>query len=93
MFLQDVPEMLEDVARAIDLGETAQVEDAAHALKSAVGIVSAQVAFDAALRVEKIGCSGDLSDASGAYDALKAEIDRLIEVLSTETAEIELCES
>jgi len=93
MFIEDGPNMLADVARAIGQGAPARVAETAHTLKGAVGIVDAGRAFDAALAVESIGRSGDLSQAAEAYKALKTHVDRLIGALAAEVADEEFCNS
>jgi HPt (histidine-containing phosphotransfer) domain-containing protein len=60
-----------------------QLQRAAHALKGSVGNFCAQKAFDAALRLEKMGKSENLSEAEEAWSALEAEIERLQPALET----------
>ena len=92
-FLDYGPDMLADVARAIGQGNPARVAETAHALKGAVGIVDARKTLDAAQALESIGRSGDLSQAAGAYEALKGHLDHLIGALEAEVGDAKSCKS
>jgi hypothetical protein len=49
----------------------------AHDLKGAVGTFGADAAFEAALRIETMARSGDLTHAELAYAALEAALTRI----------------
>ncbi|MBI4641226.1 MAG: response regulator [Candidatus Tectomicrobia bacterium] len=82
MFLDDAPQMLSTVQEAIARQDSKALEQAAHTLKGAMSHFSVPSADNAALRLEEIGESGDLSAADAAFAALEYEIDRLTRELS-----------
>jgi PAS domain S-box-containing protein len=77
LFLEDLPDLLTNLREAVTAGDAGAIERAAHKLKGSVGNFAAQPAFDAALRLEKIGRVGELTEAESAYHALLQEIDLL----------------
>ena len=83
MFMEDVPNMLAEIESAVRNGDSDGLRKSAHTLKGAVSNFSAQNAQDAAWALEQIGRSGDLSEAVGAYNLLRQEIERLQPLLSS----------
>ncbi|MBM4118517.1 response regulator [bacterium] len=77
MFMEDCPQLLVEIENAVRNGDSDALSQSAHTLKGAVGNFSAQSAYDAAYVLEKIGRSGDLSEAASSYRVLKQEIERL----------------
>jgi HPt (histidine-containing phosphotransfer) domain-containing protein len=77
VFLEECPGWLNDIKRAIAEADAAKVKRAAHTLKGAVDHCGASSAFDAALRLERMGREGDLTRAEEAMGALEAELERL----------------
>jgi signal transduction histidine kinase/DNA-binding response OmpR family regulator len=77
LFLQDLPQQLDALQRAINDGESHEVERLAHRLKGSVGNFAAKPAFDAAFRLEKIAQSGDSKELANAMDVLQYELQRL----------------
>jgi signal transduction histidine kinase/DNA-binding NarL/FixJ family response regulator/HPt (histidine-containing phosphotransfer) domain-containing protein len=82
MFLEDCPGHLNAIGEAIASGDSQRLAATAHSLKGATGIFAARAAFEAALRLEQMGRSGDLDQAEQAHEALKAEVDHLTRELS-----------
>jgi two-component system, sensor histidine kinase and response regulator len=75
IFLHDSTELLEKIEDALEQKDAEVVGKTAHTLKGAVSNFSVQKTYDAALALEKIGRSGDLSNASGAFKTLMTEIE------------------
>ena len=74
---QQYPKQLREVRECIEKNDAAGVGQVAHRIKGAVGNFGARPAFEAAVRLEEIGKSGDLSEAESALTALKTELERL----------------
>jgi CheY-like chemotaxis protein len=77
LFLEELPDLLTNLREAVTAGDAKAIERAAHKLKGSVGNFAAQPAFEAALRLEKIGRAGDLTEAEPAYQALLQDIEPL----------------
>jgi signal transduction histidine kinase/ligand-binding sensor domain-containing protein/CheY-like chemotaxis protein len=80
-FLADSQRTLGLVRVAIARQDVRALERAAHSLKGAIGNFSAPGPFDAALRLERMGKSGDLSGADDAYRLLERAVTRLRDAL------------
>ncbi len=74
---QEYPKQLHEIQESIDKNDAATVKQVAHTIKGAVSNFGAKPAFEAALRLERIGKSGDLSEVESAFTALKTELERL----------------
>lgn len=77
LFLIECPRIMAEIRAALETGNAMALERAAHSLKGSVGNFGARQAFDAALRLETIGRSRDLSLAAAAFDQLAAAMDSL----------------
>ncbi len=77
LFLDDYPRLLEEINEAIVRGDSQALARAAHSLKGAVGVFAAQGAFAAALTLEQMGRTGDLTQAEEAYASLERELEAL----------------
>jgi HPt (histidine-containing phosphotransfer) domain-containing protein len=84
-FQEDAPEYLSRLHSAVEGGNSAQVLHAAHSLHGLVATFGAEAAALAALRLEDIGRSGDLSSVNEAVGALEDEISRLQTALARES--------
>jgi HPt (histidine-containing phosphotransfer) domain-containing protein len=84
LFRNECPIQLDDIRRQRAAGDSAGLARAAHALKGSVAMFAAQRAYDAALRIEKMGRAGDLADFDEAWLVLQAAIDRLISAFDRE---------
>ena len=78
MLASDGPALLEAIRRASDAGDAPAVGKAAHTLKGMVSNFCAPDAQAAALAVEQIGKSGDLSPLPGALQTLEARVRSLV---------------
>lgn len=70
----EAPKLIHEVRAAASSGDASQVARAAHTLKGAVSNFGARGAADAALQLERIGRSGDLTDLAPAVAVLEAEM-------------------
>ena len=81
LFIQEAPAQLEAVRLAVATGSAERVSQAAHLLRGSVANFSAGEAVSAALHLEQMGRTGELTDASDALIALERAIERLIAAL------------
>jgi len=82
LFLADCPTMLSSVRKAIASGDARSLQRAAHALKGSIANFAAKGSFKAALKLETMGRSGELTAADEAYVALEREVGRLQRALA-----------
>lgn len=83
LFLETSPDLLGEIRRAVEAREARALERTAHTLKGSVGNFGAEAAYQAALRLEKMGRSGDLTAVEEALGALESEMERLRPALAT----------
>lgn len=76
LFVEERAVQTERIEAAIEAGDAEALQHAAHTLKGAAANLHAEPTREAALRLETIGASGDLSSAREAYGALRRELDR-----------------
>ena len=81
MFVSGAPGMVHEVVEALEHGDALLLRQAAHKLKGSVANFRAAGAVAAALRLERMGASGDLTGAREACQALEVEVMRLREKL------------
>ncbi len=82
LFLEDLPERLLTVKLAVKARDTQAVASEAHALKGAISHFAARRAAQSALRLERMGRSGDLDGLDEAFSELKWETGRLSRALA-----------
>jgi HPt (histidine-containing phosphotransfer) domain-containing protein len=89
IFVGDYPNTLSELRTALEHNDAQKVERAAHGLKGSVANFGAQAAVDAAFHLEKMGYTGDLSQAAATLSALdealihlRGELDSLCAELS-----------
>jgi CheY-like chemotaxis protein len=68
LFLEQYPELLENVRQSVEQGDARAIEQAAHRFKSAVSNFFAKRAFDAAESLEASARHGRLENLEQAYD-------------------------
>jgi PAS domain S-box-containing protein len=83
MFLEESPVLMYQMKEALNRGDNAALERAAHTIKGSVGNFAAKPAYEAALRVESIGRDSEMRHADQAYRRLEEEIARLKPVLTS----------
>jgi CheY-like chemotaxis protein len=77
LFLADCPARMRAMRRAIAAGDGGALREPAHALRGAAANFAAAPVVEAALRLERQGKNGDLSQSLAAYDLLTREMRRL----------------
>jgi two-component system, sensor histidine kinase and response regulator len=78
LFEEETPKLLAEVRDAIAKGDAKTLERAAHTIKGSAGNFGAQPASQAALDLEQLARSGDLSRATELMEAVEREIKRLL---------------
>lgn len=86
VFLEECPKMLEEVRSAVDEGDPMLVCRAAHSMKGALVNISAGPAAAAAKQLELLGNEERLAEGTPVLERLQQEIERLQQVLATQTA-------
>lgn len=81
VFMEQKDSQVGEVAGAVKARDALAVGRSAHKLKGGLLTIGAAAAGDAALRLEKMGKTGDLSGADAALASLHAELDRLVDAL------------
>jgi HPt (histidine-containing phosphotransfer) domain-containing protein len=84
LFSREYTDSLSALANAIQSQNSSLIESTAHSLRSTIGYFGSELASYAALRLELLGRSGDLADASD----LLAELGKIMTDLSSELAKI-----
>ena len=77
LFLDDLPDMLAEIADAVSQRDQYKLERSAHSLKGSVGSLAAHRAFETAMRLEVIGRDGDFDALEVAHADLLREIQAL----------------
>jgi signal transduction histidine kinase/CheY-like chemotaxis protein len=77
LFLQDCPRLMAEIGDAVSRGDAACLRRAAHTLRGAASTFCAPAACDAALRLETLGRTGNMTDADEAYLTLHKAMQRL----------------
>jgi two-component system sensor histidine kinase/response regulator len=81
IFCRNYPGQLAQLRAAVADGDCETIERCAHTMKGSAGTLGGVAAAHAALRLEKMGHSGNLQNALEACAALESEIERLIPAL------------
>src|SRR5438067_153239 len=81
LFLEDSPQRLFEVRKALDSADLNGLQRAAHTLKGSAGSLCGKRAAELALRLEELGESGDLPAARLLYPILAEEVRKLQQAL------------
>ena len=81
VFIDDIPEQLSGIKKAIDDRNSKNLERSAHKLKGAVANFEERTAFEVALKLEMMGRENRLDVAKGTYDTLTKEVECLVNKL------------
>lgn len=81
LFLDIFPELLDSMGKAIEAGETEELRESAHTLKSAAGSIGANRVFRAANDLERAGRENKPEFAVRKFGELKARLEELEPVL------------
>jgi signal transduction histidine kinase/CheY-like chemotaxis protein len=82
LFLGECPRLLREVREAVDRGDAARLQRAAHTLKGTVSNFMAPAVVDAAVRLESMGRSGQLAGSEDVCRTLEGEVGRLERALA-----------
>ena len=77
LFLDDYPNLVQKIQDALVRNDAQGLERASHSLKGSVANFGAEAAYQAALELEKIGRSRDLTLAHIAYAGLEQSLNSL----------------
>ena len=86
LMLEEMPRQFDAARRAVANNDAEALAQAAHLLKGSVGNFAAAESESAAVRLEQVARSGDLSDAPAALQVLEAALERLTPALRELTA-------
>jgi HPt (histidine-containing phosphotransfer) domain-containing protein len=81
LFIEDYPRLLADIQDAIQRGDSAALQRAAHTMKGAVANFGARGAAEASSRLEQSGRDRVLSRVEQALSVLETELERLRQAL------------
>ena len=76
IFEEDYPNSLEALQTAVSEGDAEKIEATAHSMKSALGNIGANSAFELAKELETCGRESQLDGVGDKYTALVGEIDK-----------------
>ena len=77
LFLDDYPRAIEKIRTAVAANDASGVEHNAHSLKGSVSTFGAKSVFEAALALEKLGRSGNVSGAQEGLRTLENALQEL----------------
>jgi two-component system, sensor histidine kinase and response regulator len=77
LFLDECPRLMGHIQQAIDSGDTHRLEREAHSLKGSVANFGAEPVVKAALALEVLGRSGNLSQAREGFQQLSQSVEVL----------------
>jgi len=81
VLINDVPEQLSRIQKAVDSRNSNDIERAAHKLKGAIANFEEKAAFEAALQLELMGRESRLDGVEEAYNTLVKEVECLVNAL------------
>jgi HPt (histidine-containing phosphotransfer) domain-containing protein len=79
--LEESPQILETIRRAVLDQDARSLCSAAHTLKGSIRYFRVDSAFDAAFRLERLGRDGQLEEAAEVLAVLETEMNRFIPLL------------
>jgi len=77
MFLEDGDEIMAEIGNAVAAADASAVEQAAHKLKSTLGMLAADSAAATACRLEYLGRRNDLSEVHDLLGELDRQVDQV----------------
>ncbi len=83
LFLDELPQLIDEIQRRISAADAVGLERAAHRLKGSVGNLGAKPAFEAAQTLEDMGREGKLTQVGEAFELLRDQVTRLERALTT----------
>lgn len=76
-FLEEYPTLLAQLEPALQTGDSAIVQRASHTIKGTLRLFGNVAARDLAGRLEELGASGSLENATETYESLKQSLETL----------------
>jgi CheY-like chemotaxis protein/HPt (histidine-containing phosphotransfer) domain-containing protein len=89
LFLEEWPHLVDEIRLGLDRKDAKAVQRGAHSLKGSTSNLAAQMASEAALKLERLAGAGDLVEAESALQGLERELLRLKPALLGVRAETE----
>jgi CheY-like chemotaxis protein len=89
LFLEECPRLVDEIRVALDRKDAKAVERGAHSLKGCTSNLAAQMASEAAFKLERLARAGDLVDAESVLKELECQLERLKPALLAVQAETE----
>ncbi|HKV41809.1 MAG TPA: response regulator, partial [Blastocatellia bacterium] len=83
MFMVSENRRMREIEIAVEESDALNLREAAHALKGEMGLLGSKAAFQAALKLEEMGRSGELGGAVAALANLDQEVERFKAALNT----------
>ncbi|MEO8051121.1 MAG: Hpt domain-containing protein [Acidobacteriota bacterium] len=83
LFIKECPRAFAAIQEAVENGDAAKLESAAHALKGSVANFGAKDAVEAAFRLEQMGRSKKMSEAVDTLHALESALSVVCAELAT----------
>ena len=83
IFLATSPGLLAEIHGAVARADGNTLERAAHSMKSAISYFANAAGIDAAARLEKMGCTGELASANIVAATLEQNVESLVAALGT----------
>jgi len=83
LFIEECPRGFAEIQAAVECGDAAKLERAAHALKGSVANFGARAAVDAAFRLEQMGRNRELTEAEPMLRVLEAALSAVCTELAT----------
>ncbi|MCB0265028.1 MAG: Hpt domain-containing protein [Calditrichia bacterium] len=81
LFLEDYPDLITEIEKAIQQKDAIALKKAAHTLKGAVGNFCAEGAFEASRKLEAIGAQGNLETVAADFQQLQQEMQNVTKAL------------
>ena len=81
VFLDEEPELIEAIRKAIVADDSTALRLAAHTLKGSLRYFGDGPAIDVAFCMETMGATGDLAEAEATFELLKTEVEKLTRAL------------
>ena len=77
LFVKEFPRLVDEIRVALERKDAKGVERGAHSLQGCTNNLAAQMASEAALKLERLARAGDLVDAESVLQELECQLERL----------------
>ncbi len=82
LFIDGLPEQMDDIKKAISINDNVLLNKAAHKLKGGAGNFGKNAVYETAFRLETIGKEGNMDEAMEVYSVLEKEVEQLVNELN-----------